>query len=83
MRLPGCVTLNMKNYEFDRGLDQWQAAKGSQYAWRASAIGRPEKQRVVLRGMGLTRLHKVVELPDTPQTQGMIDKVRHLVRIES
>lgn len=48
-----------------------------------SAIGRPEKQRVVLRGMGLTRLHKVVELPDTPQTQGMIDKVRHLVRIES
>ena len=48
-----------------------------------SAIGRPEKQRVVLRGMGLTKLHKVVELPDTPQTQGMIDKVRHLVRIES
>ncbi len=48
-----------------------------------SAIGRPAKQRCVLRGMGLTKLHKVVELPDTPQTQGMIDKVRHLVRIES
>ncbi len=48
-----------------------------------SAIGRPEKQRAVLRGMGLTRLHKVVELPDTPQTQGMLDKVRHLIRIES
>ena len=48
-----------------------------------SAIGRPEKQRVVLRGMGLTKLRKVVELPDTPQTRGMIEKVKHLVRIES
>lgn len=48
-----------------------------------SAIGRPKKQRVVLRGMGLTKLYKVVELPDTPQTQGMLNKVRHLVRIES
>ena len=48
-----------------------------------SAIGRPEKQRVVLRGMGLTKLRKMVELPDTPQTRGMIEKVRHLIRIES
>ncbi len=48
-----------------------------------SAIGRPEKQRVVLRGMGLTKLRKVVELPDTPETRGMIEKVKHLVRIES
>ena len=48
-----------------------------------SAIGRPEKQRVVLKGMGLTKLRKMVELPDTPQTRGMIEIVRHLVRIES
>ena len=48
-----------------------------------SAIGRPEKQRVVLRGMGLTKLRKMVELPDTPETRGMIEKVKHLVRIES
>ena len=48
-----------------------------------SAIGRPEKQRVVLRGMGLNKLRKVVELPDTPQTRGMIEKVKHLVRVES
>ena len=47
-----------------------------------SGIGRPEKQRVVLRGMGLNKLHKVVELPDTPQTRGMIEKVKHLVTIE-
>lgn len=48
-----------------------------------SAIGRPEKQRVVLQGMGLTKLRKVVELPDTPETRGMIEKVRHLVKIET
>ena len=48
-----------------------------------SAIGRPEKQRVVLRGMGLTKLRKMVELPDTPETRGMIEKVKHLVKIES
>jgi large subunit ribosomal protein L30 len=47
-----------------------------------SMIGRPEKQRRVLRGMGLTRLNKTVELKDTPETRGMIRKVTHLVRTE-
>ena len=31
-----------------------------------SMIGRPERQRKVLRGMGLTKLNKTVELEDTP-----------------
>ena len=47
-----------------------------------SMIGRPEKQRLVLRGMGLTRMQKKVQLPDTPQICGMLDKVKHLVHIE-
>jgi len=47
-----------------------------------SVIGRPEKQRVVLRGMGLTKMQKIVQLLDTPQVRGMLDKVKHLVRIE-
>ena len=47
-----------------------------------SMIGRPEKQRLVLRGMGLTKLQKAVQLPDTPQVRGMLDKVKHLVRVE-
>jgi len=47
-----------------------------------SMIGHPEKQRLVLRGMGLTKLQKSVQLPDTPQVRGMIDKVKHLVRVE-
>jgi large subunit ribosomal protein L30 len=47
-----------------------------------SMIGRPEKHRLVLRGMGLTKVNKVVVLPDTPQTRGMIAKVKHLVQVE-
>jgi len=52
-------------------------------AWLVrSMIGRPEKQRLVLRGMGLTKLQQSVQLPDTPQVRGMIDKVKHLIRVE-
>ncbi|RLB07532.1 MAG: 50S ribosomal protein L30 [Deltaproteobacteria bacterium] len=46
-----------------------------------SSIGRPRKHREVLRGMGLTKLNKVVVLKDTPQTWGMIKKVSHLVEV--
>jgi large subunit ribosomal protein L30 len=48
-----------------------------------SMIGRPEKHRRVLRGMGLTKLNKIVELEDTPCIRGMVNKVSHLVRIEN
>lgn len=48
-----------------------------------SMIGRPEKHRVVLRGMGLTKIDKVVVLPDTPQMRGMIAKVKHLVHVDT
>jgi large subunit ribosomal protein L30 len=48
-----------------------------------SMIGHPRKLRAVLRGMGLTKVHKAVALPDTPQIRGMINKVRHMVRIEA
>jgi large subunit ribosomal protein L30 len=44
-----------------------------------SMIGRPERHRRVLQGMGLTRLNKTVELKDTPEIRGMINKVSHLV----
>ena len=46
-----------------------------------SSIGRPHKQRAVLRGMGLTKVNKVVALQDTPETWGMIRKVSHLVEV--
>lgn len=47
-----------------------------------SYIGRPEKQRKVLRGMGLTRLNRAVLLVDTPEIRGMVQKVSHLVTME-
>jgi large subunit ribosomal protein L30 len=47
-----------------------------------SEIGRPEKQRKILRGMGLTKLNRTVVLADTPQVRGMIGKVVHLVSVE-
>lgn len=47
-----------------------------------SMVGRPEKHRKVLRGMGLTKMNKTVELVDTPETRGMVHKVSHLVRTE-
>ena len=47
-----------------------------------SEIGRPEKQRKVLKGMGLIKLNDTVILADNPQTRGMINKVVHLVSVE-
>lgn len=47
-----------------------------------SMIGRPEKHRKVLKGMGLTKLNRTVELKDTPSVRGMIQKVSHLVVAE-
>ena len=44
-----------------------------------SAIGFNRRQRATLRGLGLRRLHQVVELEDTPAVRGMIGKVSHLV----
>jgi large subunit ribosomal protein L30 len=47
-----------------------------------SMIGRPEKHRRVLKGMGLTKIDKTVELSDTPAIRGMINAVSHLVKVE-
>jgi large subunit ribosomal protein L30 len=47
-----------------------------------SYIGRPEKQRRILRGMGLGRLNRTVLLNDTPEIRGMAQKVIHLVAVE-
>ena len=47
-----------------------------------SMIGRPTKHRKILKGMGLTKLNKTVELQDTPPIRGMINAVSHLVKAE-
>ncbi len=47
-----------------------------------SYIGRPEKHREILRGMGLMKMNKTVILADTPEIRGMVNKVCHLVSME-
>lgn len=46
-----------------------------------SAIRRPKDQGATLVGLGLTKMHRVRELEDTPSVRGMINKVSHLVEI--
>ena len=47
-----------------------------------SPIRRPDDQRATLIGLGLNKMHRTRELVDTPSVRGMIDKVKHLVRVE-
>jgi large subunit ribosomal protein L30 len=46
-----------------------------------SAMRRQHTQRETLIGLGLNKIGRSRELPDTPMTRGMIEKVKHLVRI--
>jgi large subunit ribosomal protein L30 len=46
-----------------------------------SPIGRPADQEATLKGLGLNKLHRQRTLEDTPSVRGMINKVKHLVRV--
>ena len=48
---------------------------------KRSGAGRYPKHRLTLKGLGLTRIGQVRELPDTPQVRGMINKVSYLVHV--
>jgi large subunit ribosomal protein L30 len=47
-----------------------------------SQIGETQKHRGTLRALGLGKIGRSVEREETPETLGMLRKVRHLVRIE-
>lgn len=47
-----------------------------------SGIDRPERQKRTLKALGLNKMHATVEKEVTPQIQGMITKVLHLVTVE-
>ena len=47
-----------------------------------SPIGFNKTQAATVQGMGLRRIRHTVELADTPETRGMIHKVRHLVTVQ-
>jgi large subunit ribosomal protein L30 len=46
-----------------------------------SAYGRQPSHKATVRGLGLRRMHQVVEVEDTPCTRGMVNKVSYMVKI--
>jgi large subunit ribosomal protein L30 len=52
-----------------------------QLKWVRSAICSPVKHKLVVKGLGFTRLNQVIERPDTPAIRGMVKKIPHLVEI--
>jgi len=58
-----------------------KAAKTIKVKQIGSPIRRHHSQRETLIGLGLNRINRVSELPDTAQTRGMVAKVKHLVSV--
>jgi large subunit ribosomal protein L30 len=58
-----------------------KATKTIKIEQTGSPIRRHHTQRATLIGLGLNRIGRVADVPDTPATRGMIDKVKHLVRL--
>ncbi len=48
-----------------------------------SAIRRPEKQKRIVKALGLRKLHQTVEHEDVPAIRGMVKKIPHLVKVET
>ena len=59
------------------------ASKGAkiQLKWVRSAIQAPVKHKLVIKGLGFTRLNQVITREDSPSIRGMVAKVPHLVEI--
>jgi large subunit ribosomal protein L30 len=49
--------------------------------WVVSAICTPVKHKLVVKGLGFTRLNQVIERPDNAAIRGMVAKIPHLVKI--
>jgi large subunit ribosomal protein L30 len=47
-----------------------------------SRIGSTARQKRTLDALGLRKMHKMVEMENSPQILGMVNKVRHLVKVE-
>jgi len=56
-------------------------AKQLQITLVKSLIGRPEKQRVTVKTLGLTKMHQTVLHQDNPAIRGMVGQVKHLVEV--
>lgn len=50
--------------------------------WIKSGIGYAQTQRKTLKGLGFKRLNDSITQDDSPSVRGMINKVKHLVKVE-
>ena len=50
--------------------------------WTKSTIGYPEKQRRVIKALGLRKLNHTVKHSNSPTIRGMLHKVRHIIKVE-
>jgi large subunit ribosomal protein L30 len=46
-----------------------------------SVICTPEKHKAIVRALGLKKMNRIVERPDTPGFRGMVKKVPHLLEL--
>ena len=46
-----------------------------------SPIGKSQKQRATIAGLGLKKLNETIEMSDTPEVRGMISKITHMLNI--
>ena len=60
-----------------------ETTKGLRITLKRSPIGTPVRHRLVLRGLGLRRMHQTVVRPDTDQVKGMIRKVGYLLEVNA
>ena len=58
------------------------AAKKIRVTQTKSASGRLESHKATARGLGLRRMHHTVELDDTPEVRGMLNRIAYMVRVE-
>jgi len=58
------------------------AAKKIRVTQTKSSSGRLQSHKATLTGLGLRRIRHTVEVDDTPETRGMLNKVNYMIRVE-
>jgi large subunit ribosomal protein L30 len=58
------------------------AAKKIRVTQTRSSSGRLQSHKATLTGLGLRRIRHTVEVDDTPENRGMINKVNYMIRVE-
>jgi large subunit ribosomal protein L30 len=58
------------------------AAKKLKVTLIKSKFGRLKSHQACVAGLGLRRMHQTVEVEDTPENRGMVNKVQYLLRVE-